>query len=292
MSLFAQLIVTGTVTGALYAMLGMSFSLIYSVTKVFHFAHVIGYAAAGYISMVAVKDFGFPIWAAVIPAAAVAIAIGVSSELGVYRPMRNRRGSLKTIMIASLGLFMIGQNALQMAFGPTALTYPGLTVTPTIIGPVVFNQRDILTVIAGAVMTAGVYFGLRSKAGRAIRAVVDSRPMAEVVGIDINRVYLWSFVAGSFLVVPPAMLVVSAEGASPWMGFNILFPAVAATIVGGVGSIPGAALAGFGIGLGQNLLVIGIGNQWQTAMVFVVVILFFLYRPEGLYGRPVARVRV
>lgn len=292
MTLFAQLVLTGVVTGALYAMLGMSFSLIYSVTKVFHFAHVIGYAAAGYISMVAVKDFGFPIWAAAIPAAAVAIGVGVSSELAVYRPMRERRGSLKTVMIASLGLFMIGQNALQMAFGPTALTYPNSSVTPTIIGPIVFNQRDALTVVIGIAMFTAVYVGLRSKAGRAIRAVVDSGSMAEVVGIDIKRVYLLSFIVGSLLVVPPAMLVVSAEGASPWMGFNILFPAVAATIVGGVGSVPGAAIAGFGIGLVQNLLVMGIGNQWQTTIVFVVVILFFMYRPEGLYGRPVAKVRV
>lgn len=292
MNLLAQLLVTGIVTGALYAMLGMSFSLIYSVTKVFHFAHVVGYAAAGYFSMLVVRSFGWPIWAAILPGAVAAVAIGVGSELAVYRPMRNRRGSLKTVMIASLGLFMIGQNALQMAFGPSALTYPGLVVTPTFIGPIVFNQRDVLTVVVAVLIALGVYFGLRSKAGRAIRAVVDSRPMAEVVGIDIDRVYLWSFVVGSLLVVPPAMLVVSAEGASPWMGFNILFPAVAATIVGGVGSVPGAAIAGFGIGLGQNLLVISIGNQWQTAMVFIVVILFFLVRPEGLYGRPVAKVRV
>ena len=292
MSLLAQLFVTGIVTGALYAMLGMSFSMVYSVTRVFHFAHVIAFAAAGYVSMALVRNLGWPLWASVIPAAATAVAIGAFSELAVYRPMRDQRGSLKTIMIASLGLFMIGQNALQLGFGPTALTYPNSTVSPIIWGPVVFNLRDILTVVAALVLGGLVYMGLRTRAGRAIRAVVDSRAMAEVVGVDIKRVYLLSFVVGSILLVPPAMLVVAAEGATPWMGFNILFPSVAATIVGGLGSIPGAALAGFGIGLGQNLLVYGIGNQWQSAIIFGVLILFFLYRPEGLFGRPVAKVRV
>jgi branched-subunit amino acid ABC-type transport system permease component len=76
------------------------------------------------------------------------------------------------------------------------------------------------------------------------------------------------------------------------MGFNILFPSVAATVVGGVGSFRGAALAGFMIGLLQNVLVWKLGNQWQEAMIFLVVIVFFLYRPEGLFGRPVARIRV
>lgn len=293
MNLLAQLVVTGIVTGALYSMLGLGFGLIYGVTRVFHFAYVISFALAGYVSYWFVREFGWPLLLAAIPGAAVAVALGVFSEVVVYRRMRSREGSLKVIMIASLGLFVIGQNAIQMMFGPSALTYyPSGFLKPTIIGPVVFNARDVLTVILAVVAFLTLHFALKLRWGRALRAVVDSARMAAVVGIDVPRAYLMSFVIGSLLVVPAAMLVVSAEGATPWMGLNVIFPSVAATVVGGVGSLRGAALAGFMIGLLQNVLVWKLGNQWQDAIIFLVLIFFFLYRPEGMFGRPVAKVRV
>lgn len=293
MNLLYQLIVTGIVTGALYSMLGLGFGLIYGVTRVFHFAYVISFALAGYVSYWFVRELGWPLLAAVIPGALAAVALGVVSEVGVYRRMRGKEGSLKVIMIASLGLFVIGQNALQLLFGPSALTYfPGEFLEPTIVGPVVFNARDVLTVVLAIAVFTTLHFALKMRWGRALRAVVDSARMAAVVGIDVQRAYLMSFVVGSLIVVPAAVLVVSAEGATPWMGLNVIFPSVAATVVGGVGSLRGAALAGFLIGLLQNVLVWQLGNQWQNAIIFFVLILFFLYRPQGLFGRPVARVRV
>lgn len=293
MGLLLQLTVSGIVTGALYSMLGLGFGLIYGVTRVFHFAYVISFALAAYTSYWFVRELGWPLLPAAIPAAIAAVALGYVAERLVYAPMRDREGSGKVILVASFAIFVIGQNTLQLVFGATALTYyPEGFLKPTIWGSVVFNIRDILTVVLAIGVFLALHFALRMKWGRALRAVVDSSRMSAVVGIDVRRAYLMSFIVGSLLVVPPAMLVVSAEGATPWMGLNVMFPAVAATVVGGVGSLRGAALAGFLIGLLQNVLVWQLGNQWQNAIIFFVLILFFLYRPEGLFGRPVAKVRV
>lgn len=292
MDLLLQLFIAGVVLGSQFALVGLSFGIIYAVTKTFHFAHGLAFAAAGYAAWLSVDQLRWPVWLSVVAGVAAAIAVGVACEAIVYRRIRERGGTPAAMLMASLGIFIVGQNVLQLAFGSDARAFSREMLQPIPIGFAIVTMRDITTVI-GALAAIALVLGVFrfSSAGRVLRAVVDSAPMSSVVGIDLGRAYLLAYVLGSAIAAVAAVMYVSYAGATPAMGLNIFFAAVGAVVIGGIGSLYGAAIAGFLLGLGQDLLVFRIGNEWQSSLVFVAMILFFLLRPQGLFGQ-LARLRV
>jgi branched-chain amino acid transport system permease protein len=122
--------------------------------------------------------------------------------------------------------------------------------------------------------------------------VVNNPTMASVVGIDLDRVYLWSYAIGSAMVVPIALINLVAKGANPDMGLPVMLAAAIAVFVGGLGYIPGALAAGLLVGVLENLGVFWIGSEWQSSIAFAVLIAFLLWRPNGFFGERVRRVQV
>jgi branched-chain amino acid transport system permease protein len=124
----------------------------------------------------------------------------------------------------------------------------------------------------------------RTRIGKAILAMTDNPEMARIIGIDTLRVSLIVFAIGSMISAVPAMLILLKDGASTHMGFAAVFLAFVAVVVGGVGSLKGAAAGGFLLGLVQSLGLWQIPTEWQNSIAFIVLFLMILLRPEGLFG--------
>ena len=285
--LFAQLLTNGLQTGALYALIAAGFSLIFGMTRIFHAAHGATFTIAGFVfyECYAVLGWAWPL--AALASAAAAGLFGILLDRWVYAVIQRHEGSFFTVFVASFGAAIVVQNVISIVFGRGMVTVstplsksieviPGLFIAP----------------IAGAVFVCAIIsFALlqwlltRTNLGIALRALGENPALIEVYGLTPRRLSQYVFLIGSVLVVPAAILTAATSGLNPAMGHHIMLISIAATIVGGVGSLRGAAVAGLLLGLAENLCLAFIDPQWSEAVTFVILFLFILFRPGGVYGR-------
>ncbi|HZD26250.1 MAG TPA: branched-chain amino acid ABC transporter permease, partial [Alphaproteobacteria bacterium] len=217
-------------------------------------------------------------------AAGVAGAMGAITYLGLYRPFEARGAPTFVILIASLGLFIVLENLIGVLAGTDSKVVPDLQYGIYFLGNVFFTELQLFQVIALAGVGALVWAFLRfTSYGKAILAMTDNAEMARVIGIDTVRVSLLVFVIGSAVSAVPAFLILLKDGASPPMGFNAVFVAFLAVVVGGVGSLRGAVLGGFLLGLIESTGMLAIPTEWQSTISFVVLFLVLVFRPTGLF---------
>jgi branched-chain amino acid transport system permease protein len=230
-----------------------------------------------------------------IPLAVIGTAIlGALLEIRVYRPLRKKGASSLVFLLASLGLFIVIQNVISLIFGDDTKTIRSGAVME---GLPVFGARITPIQITIIVVTALLFalcwaFMKKTKMGKAMRAVANDPELARVVGIETDQVILFTFVLGSALAGIAAILISLDTDMTPLMGFRALLMGVVAVIAGGIGSIPGAALGGLLVGMAQHLGVWKIPTQWQDTIVFLILIFFLLFRPQGFLGRAVKKSSV
>jgi branched-chain amino acid transport system permease protein len=293
LELAAQFAFNGIVVGSLYAIYGTSFGLIYWTTGVFHFAHGIIYATGAYVMYAFIGEFGWPTVYAVPVAVLCAVVFAVLVELLVYRPLRNRNSPPLVSLVASLGIFYIFQNLYHIFFTADPRTLTQEFRKPLEFGPIITTWLQIGKIATAVVVLLVLLFILfRTRWGTAIRAVVDNRQMAAVVGIDINRIFILVYVLGTLLVMPASYLVLLDRGASPEMGLPALLAAAISVFVGGVRAIPAAAAAGLMLGLAENLGILYINAKWQLTISFGLLVFFLLVRPRGVFGAKERKVAI
>ena len=286
--LLLQLVINGLQLGAIYALTAVGFSLIFGATKVFHVAHGAAFTIAGYLFwwVFAVLKLGWPLAALV--AIVASVVFGLAMERFVYRPIQRHEGAFFTVFIAAFGVQIIVQNLTGTVFGrgfasvTTTLSrsvevLPGLYVAPV---------AWISIVVAAVVFTALTIYLSRTHTGMAMRALSENPDLIRVFGLDPGRVAQFAFGIGSAIVVPGAILTAMTAGLNPAIGAHVMLISLAATIVGGIGSLRGAACGGFLLGLAENLALWRFDPQWSEAVTFVVLFLFIIFRPSGFFGRP------
>jgi len=273
MDLFLQLLVNGVVNGSHYALLGLGFGLIFGTTGIVHFAYGPVYTLAAYATWALVALLGLPLIAAAGGGILIAAGIGVASYLLLYKPFVDRQAPTFVVLIASLGLFIVLENTVGIAFGTDKKV---VDVSPDIflLGPVVFTELQLWQI--AALIVVGSY-------GKAVRAMTDNADMARVIGIDTGKVSMLVFALGSAIAAIPAILILMKDGGVPNMGFIAVFVAFLAVVVGGVGSLIGAVIGGFLLGLVENVGMWQIPTEWQSTIAFFVLFLVLLFRPQGLF---------
>lgn len=313
------LLVNSLIAAAVYALLALSFSLIYSTTRFFHFAHGAVYIVGAYGAYAVINWFrsnaawiagdvmggsiggstaaAVPWWAhliAIVVAIGVAALLGALMELLIYRPLRRRQAAAVVLLIASMGVYIVLQNAISAFFGDdtkTIRTWPvreGLNVLGARITPV-----QLIIIASAIVLFIATILVLKyTRAGAAMRALSANPELARVVGMDSDRVILWTFVAGSALCGAAGVLISLDIDMTPTMGLNALLMGVVAAIVGGIGSLPGAAVGALLLALAQHLGVWKLPSQWQDAIAFAILLLFLLFRPAGVFGTRLRKVRI
>lgn len=290
MDLVLQLLATGIVVGSLYALCTLGWGLIYGTTLHFHVAHGAVFTLAAYYAYACQKLVGLPLAAAVLVAIVLAAASGLLIDRLLYQPLERRGAVRTTLFIASLGLLILVENALAIAFTPDPLRMDvGVLQRSIRLGPVYVTALHVLTVALAVVAYAAlVLFLRRTRSGQAIRAVASAPEMARTVGIDLRRVHMLTYAVGSAISAPAGILVAMDVGAEPYRGTTFVLLASVGVIMGGIGSIPGAMLGGLFLGLVENLGVWKIPSEWQSALSFGVFLLFILLRPRGFFGRTIA----
>jgi branched-chain amino acid transport system permease protein len=293
LELFAQLTVNGLVSGSLFALLGISFGVILGTTRTFHFAHGVVYTSAAFAAYAFREGLGLPLWVAALLGVGTAVLLGVGIEVVVYRPLRRLYASPLTVLIASLGVLIIVENVMAIFFSTDAKVMSGFPSRVVVAGGVAFTLLHLTIVVVSWVLFGALWLYLHeTKTGKAMRAVASRPEMADVVGIDTRRVFVQAFAIGSALVAPAAILFTLDKGATPDMGVTAVLMASIAVIVGGMGSLPGAALGGLIIGLARNWGVWVLPSEWQSAIAFGILVVVIVFRPTGLFGVKLMKAEV
>jgi len=286
--LLLQLLINGLQLGAIYALTAVGFALIFGSTRIFHVAHGAAFTIAAYLFWWSFTKLHWH-WIPALALAMVAvIAFGLAMERFVYRPIQRHEGAFFTVFIAAFGMQIVVQNGVGTVFGrgfetvSVALSRAlplaqGLYVAP------------IAAVAIGAAIVCFVglaWFLTRTQVGTGLRALSDNPDLVRVFGLDPTRLSQVAFALGSALVVPGAALTAATQGINPNIGAHIMLISLAATIVGGIGSLTGAACGGLLLGLAESLALWKLDAQWSEGVTFVILFAFIIFRPAGFLGRP------
>lgn len=288
--LFLQLLGSGIQTGVLYALTAAGFALIFGATRIFHVAHGATFAIAGYAFYEMIQLGAWWPWAALVSLAA-AVLSGVAMALFIYRPIQRSEGSFFTVFVAAFGVSISVQSLLQYFFGRGSVTVSA----PLTMAREILPGLHLAPILAVSVGVAVVLFGAitlfleRRNAGLGLRALSENPALLESFGLDSRRLTILAFALGSALVVPAAILTTVSIGIQPASGHRVMLISLAATIVGGIGSLRGAVLAGLVLGIIENLVITVVDTQWSEAVSFLVLFAFIMFRPSGLFGATVKK---
>jgi branched-chain amino acid transport system permease protein len=282
----AQLITNGIISGCIYALVALGFALIYRTVRFFHFAHGVVYAAGAYLAYTFAISLGLESILSFLVASILAGVVGVGIDRFVYYPLRRQKATNLVFLLASFGVFIFLQNLIQLIYGAQILTLR--------IGPVkeghhffgaVITDTQILILVVCVLLFMGLWlFIQKTKLGKAMRAVADDPVGASIVGIHPEKIILASFAIGSVLAGAAGILISLETNIEPTMGMNAVLKGIVASIVGGIGNIPGAFFGGLLLGLAENLGIWKIQAGWKDCIAFVILIVFLLFRPSGIFG--------
>ena len=284
--LAVQLTLTGLQVGALYALTAVGFSLIFGSTRVFHFAHGATFAIAAYL-FYAIEAAGFGFVPGLLAALAGAVLFGVALDALIYRPIQRDEGSFFTVFVASFGVGIVAQNLLGMSFGRSFVTVTSpLSRSTELMEGVYIAPLAYISVATALVCLLGLWLFLKyTTTGKGLRALSDNPELVRVFGLSPRKLSMAAFAIGSALVVPSAVFTTMSSGLNPAIGHHVMLISLAATIVGGIGSIGGTMIAALIFGLAENLALLWFEPQWSEAVTFGILFATIILRPSGLMGR-------
>ena len=284
--MFEQIIINGIIAGSIYAVVALGFALIYRTTKFFHIAHGVVYSLGAYGAYAFTTVLGLPRLVAFFLAIVLSTILGIIIDIVVYRPLRFDKAPKLVFLIASFGLFILFQNLIQIFFGAKVLTWPKGLIVPgrSFLGAVITDVQ-LMIILSGLIVFAFLSISFnKTKLGKAIHAVSDDPLAASIVGIAPDKIILLSMAIGSILAAAAGILISFETSIEPWMGFNAILKGITASVIGGIGSIPGAVLGALFLGLIENLGIWIVPSAWKDCIAFVILLLFLLIRPNGILG--------
>jgi branched-chain amino acid transport system permease protein len=284
MELLLQLGFFGLAKGSLYALIAISFALIFFVTQTLHIAHGTVFVVAAYSFYFFSSILSLPWIYSVFLSFPVASILGASIELGIYRPLRRKYASPLILFLSSIAILFGAPGVLAMIFGSEPIILQVVPKKTFIIGVIAFTNVHLVMLSLWLLIGLFILYLRRSRTGRIMRAVADRPLVAVVVGIDTSKVNLMAMAIGSALMVPAAILWGIDQLIDPGIGIMPILMGASGMILGGMGNILGAALGGMIIGLAMNLGVLYISTGWQEGIALAVLVLVLVLRPEGIFG--------
>ena len=283
--LVVQLLANGLVNGCGYALVALGFAFVYNTTRIFHFAHGAVYALAAYVFYSFFVQWGVPLVLAAGATLLLIAAFGVLIDELIHAPLDRQDASMLIHLLSSIGLYTVIVNVIALLYGnQTKVLSSGMGTTYSL-GDVTLVRIQLITVFTAVVVLGIVFVVLwRTRLGKMLRAMRDDPELVAVMGINPSTLRRTVFALGSGLAGVAAILSGLDVGVDPYIGMNAILNGAVAIIIGGVGRFEGAVLGGIAIGLLQASVVWYASAQWQDAITFVVLILFLLFRPEGILG--------
>lgn len=282
--LVGQAVVNGLVVGLLYLLMAVGFTLVFGVMRIVNFAHAEFYMLGAFITYLLVTKAELLFLPSVALTFVVAVLVGWVIEWAVLKPFRHDE---LNGMIATIGLAMILQNSALMAFGPDPQSMPSVASGVMRLGDLLIPNSRIYVVLCSAAVLLAMYVFLRfSRTGRALRAVVQDLEIAQIQGVRAKLIYPLGFGLGVGLAAVAGGLMAPLFSVSPFIGAGPMLKAFIVVILGGLGSIPGAALASLLLGVTESVAGTFLSTSTADILIFALVIGMLVVRPSGLLGRP------
>jgi branched-chain amino acid transport system permease protein len=284
-AVLSQQLVNALALGSVYAMIAVGLAMIYGVLRILHIAHAGVYTAGAYLGVLFYGLSGSLI-VALLGSMTVAGILGIAIERFIYRPMLPKPRIVA--LVASIGLFICLSDLFRIIAGPHQLPFDVRSLRPIVVAGLTFSGADFLIVIGTTLIFALLWFVMRhTKTGFAIRAVSQDVEAAKVMGIDVGRSVQAVFFMGSAIAAFGGVMVgILYNAVYTSMGDVVGYKGLALIVIGGFGSITGAVLAAFGLGLVETVLTTYSDVPLsRDGIAMLMLVLLILLRPQGLLGR-------
>ena len=283
---FLQQLINGISLGSIYALIALGYTMIYGILKLINFAHGDIYMVGAYVGFYAVTMTKMSIIPALIISMVVTGLLGILVEKIAYKPLR--KAPRISLLITAIGVSFFLEYTSMYFVSPTPRTFPNVIDSLSLnIGSFVINGQQLLIfIITVILMVLLTYIVLKTKMGKAMRAVSFDTETAQLMGINADRVISFTFGIGSALAAAGGVLVgVYYNSIDPLMGIMPGLKAFVAAVLGGIGSIPGAMTGGIVLGVIEALVSGFISSTFRDAAAFAILILVLLFKPSGIFGK-------
>ena len=280
---FPQLFFNGLAIGSVIALAAVGLTLTYGILRLSNFAHGDFMTLGAYLTWLA-NISGINIWIALCLGAVGTVVAMLISEQLIWKTMRERRATSTTLIIISIGLAWVIRNSILMIWGGSNQRYDLPIVTAVDLFGVKVAYFQLIGIGLSAIAIIALYFLLqKTKMGKAMRAVADNLDLARVSGINVERVVLWTWIVTGVLTAMSGGIYGLITTVRPNMGWFLILPMFAASILGGIGNPYGAIVGGLVIGLAQELSVPWLGSEYKLGVSLVIMVIILLLRPQGLF---------
>jgi len=276
---------SGIVLGGIYAVVAIGLSIIWSVTKVLNFAHGSMFTWSGYAWLFTMSFTGNYVLASLV-AILFGFVLATGVEIGIVRPLMKRPNWELLTLVALLAFSIFLDRLAIVTWGArTKLIPPFVTGVIDITPVVTIGFHDIIVVTIGVLALAVLWFFLvKSKVGMALRAVPMDQEGCALVGIKVEKMYVYSFGIGGMMAGLAAILLGSILFIDPFVGIIPLLKAFVVVVIGGIGSLKGTVYAAFILGISETAAAVFLGMSWAAPFLFLLMILVLIVRPRGLFG--------
>ena len=276
-----QLFINGLLLGSILALGAVGATMIFGVLRFAHFAHGDLMTMGAYFALLVVVGLNLPVMVALPIAMLMTAALAVGIDQVVYR--RIRRVQPVILLISSFATALILRAVVQMIWGSSNQVYASGIQLPWRLGPLTIKPDHVLIFCTAALLVIAVHLFLsRTRMGKAMRAMSDNMNLALITGIPADRVIMWTWAIGGALAAAAGVFLGMDTRLHPVMGWTLLLPVFAATIVGGIGRPYGAIFGGLLIGCAMELSTLIIPGAYKPAVAFAIMILTLIFRPQGI----------
>ena len=303
------LFISGLAQGSIYALVALGYTLVYGILLMINFAHGEVYMAGAFTTVFLAEALNragilnaYPLLSIVLLlgfAGLVSMTVAIILERIAYRPLRNSPRLVP--LITAIGASFFLQYTFRGFYGSGFKTYPSITVLSGtwVFGDIIIPVAQVFVFGAALVLMSILYWLVeRSRLGKAMRAVSEDKEVAKLMGINVDKIIMFTFALGGFLAGAAGVIngVFRPQGVNFFMGFILGIKAFTAAVLGGIGNIRGAMLGGLFLGvieaIGPNLVLSGLGipsaNQLKDVIAFTMLVLILIFRPQGLLGEKLA----
>lgn len=286
MDIFLQLLLNGVLLGGTLAIISIGLTLIFGIVRVVNFAHGEFLMIGMYAVYLMNAHFGLHPYATIIPAVALLFVLGAGMQRFIIQPLLAAEGHIQ--IFATVGVSIALMNAALMVFGADVLTVKnpsGLGAGSLSVGPLRANTGQLLTFLVSLALVGGLHWFLHNTfLGRAVRATAQHRNAALLMGVNVNRIYIFAFGLGCACLGVAAAMIAPQYPVFPTFGTFFVLTAFVIVVLGGLGSLSGALVGSLLIGIVDSLAGYYIAPDLKEVVYFLIFLAILIFRPTGLFG--------
>jgi branched-chain amino acid transport system permease protein len=281
----APQMINGLSIGVAVVLMALGLTIIFGLLDVINMAHGEFYAIGAYLAVV-LLGLGLSFWAALVLAPLIMAVLGYLTERGLVQRVFHSRDRHTLTLLLTFGVAVVLEDLLKIVFGANPVRVePPITGATEMVGLFFPNYRLFVMVFGGALIAAVWLLVFRTSLGAVVRAAAFDRQMSASLGVPVARVYAGTFAFGAALAATAGVLLAPIYSVFPTMGRDFVLIAFSVVIIGGMGSIKGAVLAGLLLTQVQSLSSLYISPVWSDPLLFGIMVLVLMWRPQGLFGK-------